>query len=75
MGQADEDLMRARQRLAEDLEKAQTRATTRYVTGVLSLIAAALLGTIFTRSITHPLARLAQGARALAAGISDTGLQ
>ena len=37
MGQADEDLMRARQRLAEDLEKAQTRATnTLAFTGVLS---------------------------------------
>jgi light-regulated signal transduction histidine kinase (bacteriophytochrome) len=35
---------------------------------VLSLAAATILGTLITRSITHPLSRLARGAQSLAAG-------
>jgi signal transduction histidine kinase len=67
--QVDEDLALARQGLNQDLEAAQRRATnTLIAVGVLGLAAAIALGTLITRSITHPLSKLAQGARALAAG-------
>jgi nitrate/nitrite-specific signal transduction histidine kinase len=67
--QVDEDLALARKGLSRDLEAAQRRATTTLVAvGALGLAAATVLGTLITRSITHPLSRLAQGARALAAG-------
>ena len=69
MGQADDDLVLARQRLAEDLNNAQVRATnTLAIAGMLSLILAVVLGGLIARSITYPLSRLSQGTRALAAG-------
>lgn len=67
--QMDQDLEKARERLAEDLEAAQTRATNILVlAGMLSLTVATALGASVARSITRPLSKLAEGARALAAG-------
>ncbi len=67
--QVDQDLDLARESLTQGLENAQTRATNALVVaGLISLIVATVLGTLLTRSITHPLSKLARGARALAAG-------
>lgn len=67
--QVDVDLALARRGLTEDLKNAQAQATKMLLfVGALGLAAATILGTFITRSITHPLSRLAQGARALAAG-------
>ena len=69
LGQADDDLSRARQRLSDDLEQAQRRATNvLWIAGALSLVAAVVLGSFITHSITQPLSGLAQGSRRLAAG-------
>ncbi len=70
--QAESDLAGARQRLAEDLERAERRAAkVLLATALLSLLTATVLGTLLTRSITQPLADLDAGSQALAAGQFD----
>jgi signal transduction histidine kinase len=72
MEQADQDLSVARQRLTYDLEHAELRAgRLLMLSGILSLIAAALLGAVLTRTITRPLSELAAGTAALAGGSFD----
>jgi signal transduction histidine kinase len=72
MEQADEDLATARQRLTDDLHRAQDRAAqVLTLTGVASFLAAVALGTLLTRTITKPLADLRSGTKALAAGHFD----
>jgi signal transduction histidine kinase len=69
---AEADLAGARRRLSADFDRAQRSAVkVLALTAVLSLIAAALLGALITRSITLPLSHLAAGTRALAAGQFD----
>ena len=65
----DGDLRAARSRLLNDVQRAQRRtAQVLGATGLVSLLLAAILGFLVTRSITRPLASLALGARALARG-------
>ena len=65
----DQDLRYARGRLLDDIQRAQRRtAQILIATGLVSLLLAALLGLVVTRSITRPLASLNLGARALARG-------
>jgi signal transduction histidine kinase len=69
MEQVDSDMATARISMTKDLENAQQVAVRVLTfTTLLSLAAAALLGTFMARSITQPLTRLSQGATALAAG-------
>jgi signal transduction histidine kinase len=69
MNQIDRDLVTARQRLIEDLRRAQQRAVNvLVVSGILSFAAAVILGTVVTRTITTPLADLDRATAALAAG-------
>jgi signal transduction histidine kinase len=69
MEQADTDLAAARKRLTDDLERAQRRAFNLLAcTGLLSLVAAAILGAIVTRTIAKPLVDLDAGTSALAEG-------
>jgi signal transduction histidine kinase len=70
--QAQADLAGARERLTEELKKAQRRAVKALlVTSLLSLFVAAFLGTLLTYSITGPLSDLDAGTRAIAAGQFD----
>jgi signal transduction histidine kinase len=69
MQQVDTDLTEARRRLTTDLEQAQKQAVQILVlTAVLSLVVAAVLGALLTRSIIRPLSSIDTAARALAEG-------
>jgi nitrogen fixation/metabolism regulation signal transduction histidine kinase len=65
----DADLRASRKLLTEDVRTARNRSAAILAgTGVLSFLAAGLLGLLVTHSITRPLASLDLGARALARG-------
>lgn len=67
--EAEANLSETQSRLFEEIDNAEHQGVrTLAVTGVLSLLAAAVLGLVVTRSITGPLAALDAGARALARG-------
>jgi PAS domain S-box-containing protein len=69
MRNIDGDLLNARKNVSDDIRLAQLRAThSLVVTGLVSLVTAAVLALAMTRSITRPLAALDRGARALARG-------
>lgn len=69
VNQIDADLAEARKHLLEDIQRAQHRTLqVLAATGLLSLLAAGLLGIAVTRSITRPLVGLAAGTRALSQG-------
>jgi PAS domain S-box-containing protein len=69
VGEINRDLVESRQRLLSQAGGAELRAAIALVaTGLVSLLAAALLGIAVTRSITRPLASLDAGTRALARG-------
>ncbi len=69
MREADVDLLDAQNQLFEDIAHSEQQAFQVLVAaGILSLLAAAVLGLAVTRSITGPLATLSAGTRALAAG-------
>jgi signal transduction histidine kinase len=72
MSRLEKDLTEARATLGEVLRTSQERAlSTLLLTAVLSVGIALTLSTVVTRSVTHPLAKLASGARALASGDLD----
>lgn len=67
--EADARLSQAQQDLSKEIAEAERRAVISLALGgVLAIVAAALLGMLTTRSITGPLTRLNQAARALARG-------
>lgn len=69
MREADANLSQEQDLLFEDIAHAERQAVWALaITGTLSLLAAALLGVIVTRSITGPLATLHAGTQALAQG-------
>jgi signal transduction histidine kinase len=69
MQQVDVDLATARSHLMTELEQAQQQAAhALMLTAALSLVVAAVLGALLTRSITKPLSSLDQAARALGEG-------
>jgi signal transduction histidine kinase len=69
MGEAARDVMKARERLFEDVDRAEYRvAQTLAIGTLLSLILAGVLGTLVTRSITRPLAAIDRCATAVSRG-------
>jgi PAS domain S-box-containing protein len=67
--EADARLLKAQQDLSNEIVEVERRAMISLaVAGILAILAAALLGMITTQSITAPLARLNEAARALARG-------
>ncbi|HEY7304807.1 MAG TPA: ATP-binding protein [Bryobacteraceae bacterium] len=72
MREADADLSQEQKLLFEDIDHAERQAAWALAwTGILSLLAATLLGFVVTRSITDPLTVLHAGTRALARGEFD----
>jgi light-regulated signal transduction histidine kinase (bacteriophytochrome) len=69
MSRLESDLTQARTTLTSVLRTSQDRALwTLLLTAVLGVGIALTLSAVVTRSVTHPLAKLASGARALASG-------
>lgn len=69
MREADASLSQEQEQLFEDIDHAERQAVWALaITGVLSLLVAALLGVAVTRSITGPLVTLQTGAQAIAKG-------
>jgi formate hydrogenlyase transcriptional activator len=65
----DSEVAAARAQAAQNIAHAERRMFLIVLsTGLLTLVVAAALGTVITRSITEPLNRLMQGSRALARG-------
>ena len=69
MREADADLSKEQELLFEGIDRAEQQAAWALaLTGILTLLAATLLGFVVTRSITGPLAVLHAGTRTLAGG-------
>jgi PAS domain S-box-containing protein len=67
--QIERDVAREQAETLQSIQRVQRQAAwTLLLTGLLTLVTAAALGTVATRRITRPLARLMGGARALAGG-------
>jgi len=67
--EAEANVSETQSRLFEEIDNAEHQGVqTLALTGMLSFLAAAVLGFVVTRSITKPLAALDAGARALARG-------